>query len=124
MQKDPEHMKKYCSASCYAPAPITQTEDELIAQTTQFGVQQEAAGDSKEQTMEVILQSIDYMKKLNAGTARLTKCVNKHEFCSFWATDGTTMHGICNRQLSSTNVVAVQSFHLTNFFLSHLYVPY
>ncbi|CAJ1965343.1 unnamed protein product [Cylindrotheca closterium] len=87
-KKDPEHMKKYCPASCYAPAPLTQTEDELIEQTTQFGVPQEAAGETKERTMEVILQSIDYMKKLNAGTARLTKCANKHEHCSFWATDG------------------------------------
>ncbi|KAL3939363.1 MAG: hypothetical protein SGBAC_005903 [Bacillariaceae sp.] len=87
-RKDPDHMNKHCPASCYVPTPVTQTEEELIGQTVQFGVQQEAEGDRKEQTMEVIVQSIGYMNKLNTGTARLTKCTNKHEYCSFWATDG------------------------------------
>ena len=88
-KSDTELMQKSCPASCYMPAPLTQTtEEEIIAQTAQYGVEQEAAGDRKEQTMEVILQSVEYMKKLNTGMIRMSKCTNKHEFCSFWAADG------------------------------------
>lgn len=89
-KKDAELMQKHCPASCYAPVPVTQTAEELVTQTSQFGVQQEATGDKKEQTMEIIVQSTEYMKKLSEEMIRVTKCSNKHEYCSFWAADGTS----------------------------------
>jgi len=88
-KKDVEHMKKHCPASCYVPIPLTQTPEQLIVQTTQYGVLQEAIGDKKEQTMEVIARSSEYVKNLTE-LIRITKCSNKHEYCSFWAADGTS----------------------------------
>eukprot|EP00526_Cylindrotheca_closterium_P022041 CAMPEP_0113646508 /NCGR_PEP_ID=MMETSP0017_2-20120614/24570_1 /TAXON_ID=2856 /ORGANISM="Cylindrotheca closterium" /LENGTH=111 /DNA_ID=CAMNT_0000558413 /DNA_START=84 /DNA_END=416 /DNA_ORIENTATION=+ /assembly_acc=CAM_ASM_000147 len=62
-KKSAGYMQKYCPVSCgYANADTpSHTAAEIIAQSTQFGVEQEAVGESKEQTLGVIRKSIDYM---------------------------------------------------------------
>lgn len=86
--KSAGYMKKHCRVSCgYAATAInkSQTAVELMEESTQFGVKQEAVGESTEQTLDVISKSIEYMKE----PRDVHFCKNKHEHCSFWATVGT-----------------------------------
>lgn len=85
--KSAGYMKKHCPVSCgYAATAIkSQTAAELMEESIQFGVKQEAVGESAEQTLDVISKSIEYMKE----PRDVHFCKNKHEHCSFWATVGT-----------------------------------
>ncbi|CAJ1965341.1 unnamed protein product [Cylindrotheca closterium] len=83
-KKSAGYMQRYCPVSCgYANTP-KHTAAELLEQSIQFGVKQEATGESKELTLGVIVKTIEYMKE----PRDVHFCKNKHEFCSFWATVG------------------------------------
>ena len=92
-KKSAAYMQKYCPVSCgYTDTP-SHTAAELIEQSTQFGVKQEATGESQEQTLGVIMKSIEYMKE----PRDVDFCKNKHQYCSFWATVGTLyIHSNCS----------------------------
>ena len=78
------YMKKYCPVSCGYAKTAAESAQEIVEQSTQFGVKQEAVGDSQAQTLGIILRSIEYMKE----PRDVRYCKNNHEYCSFWATVG------------------------------------
>jgi len=100
--KNAAYMKKNCPVTCGYYASSTggtnnKTPEELVHQTNQFGVEQVATGDRIEQTLEVISNSIEYMKELNnKRIPRRKNCKNLQEYCSFWTTVGTFVIG-CSR---------------------------
>jgi len=78
-------MKQYCPVSCgYVEAPVEKTPEEIVEASARFGKKQEAVGAEKEETLEVILRSIEYMKQ----PRDVHSCKNEHEHCSFWTAIG------------------------------------
>lgn len=88
-RKSPGYMKQYCPVSCgYVEAPVEKTPEEIVEASARFGKKQEAVGAEKEETLEVILRSIEYMKQ----PRDVHSCKNEHEHCSFWTAIGELLH--------------------------------
>lgn len=93
------YMKKHCPVSCGYGKVLSLSDRELTEKSVQFGVKQVAEGKNKEESLEIISKSIEYMKE----PRDTTRCKNQHEFCSFWATVGTCIDVLLSLKRPVTN---------------------
>lgn len=86
-----------CAKSCGTCPEETPSKEEeedteaLLETTTEFGVKQVAKGGEKQQTLQVIRESIEYMKGReveNLPPKIMEECLNRKELCAFWAVVG------------------------------------
>jgi hypothetical protein len=69
-------------------------ENDLLVMTEEFGLRQTAEGAQKEETIEVIEKSIEYMnsEKIAALPEAIQEnCMNRNELCAFWAAIGVSV---------------------------------
>jgi prolyl 4-hydroxylase len=94
---NPKYMLTKCAKSCGICPEETPTNEikeeteDLLETTTEFGVKQVAKGAEKQQTLQVIRESIEYMKGReveNLSPKIMEECLNRKELCAFWAVVG------------------------------------
>jgi hypothetical protein len=69
-------------------------ENDLLVMTEEFGLRQTAEGAQKEETIEVIEKSIEYMNSETIAALSETiqdNCMNRNELCAFWAAIGVSV---------------------------------
>jgi hypothetical protein len=69
-------------------------ENDLLVMTEEFGLRQTAEGAQKEETLEVIERSIEYMNGETIAAlpeAIQENCMNRNELCAFWAAIGVSI---------------------------------
>jgi len=66
------------------------SESELLMAVKAYGEPQELGEDDKLTLLDVIIDSIDYMRNLGDTLSQEIKdsCVNKHELCAYWVAGG------------------------------------
>lgn len=69
---------------------INDEENQIVEQTKNFGEVQEVSGAEYRMTLDVILQSVSYMKSVTGEVSEsiLSECQNRNKLCSFWASLG------------------------------------
>eukprot|EP00521_Asterionellopsis_glacialis_P009210 CAMPEP_0195287084 /NCGR_PEP_ID=MMETSP0707-20130614/4297_1 /TAXON_ID=33640 /ORGANISM="Asterionellopsis glacialis, Strain CCMP134" /LENGTH=555 /DNA_ID=CAMNT_0040346809 /DNA_START=40 /DNA_END=1707 /DNA_ORIENTATION=+ len=97
-EKNKKFMVKKCPKSCNAcdkvrptlNAKLTKEDNELIEDTTKFGVKQSAEGSEVRDTLNIIERSIIYYETeaVNLPKRVMKDCLNRHELCSFWSAIG------------------------------------
>jgi hypothetical protein len=69
-------------------------EIDLLVMTEEFGLRQTAEGAQKEETLEVIKKSIEYMNGETIAAlpeAIQENCMNRNELCAFWSAIGVSI---------------------------------
>jgi hypothetical protein len=69
-------------------------ENDLFVMTEEFGLRQTAEGEQKEETIEVIEKSIEYMNSETIAAlpeAVQENCMNRNALCAFWAAIGVSV---------------------------------
>ena len=94
--------------------------DVILEESASFGEKQVADGGEREQTIERVKATIDYMgseKVTTLSPAIKESCINRHELCAFWAILGKSRR---QNRIIGTN----QCFHMLrcNHFIQYLQV--
>jgi hypothetical protein len=69
-------------------------ENDLYVMTEEFGLRQTAEGAQKDETLEVIKKSIEYMNGETIAAlpeAVQDNCQNRNELCAFWSAIGVSV---------------------------------
>jgi hypothetical protein len=98
---DYQYMLKNCQKSCNAcpgttkvttnPTPA-EDKDGVLSVSVLFGERQDASGGRSAETMQIVQDTIDYMRTDDFTSLEKKiqeSCMNRHELCSFWAMIGT-----------------------------------
>lgn len=69
---------------------MTDEEKRIVKQTVAFGEVQEVSGTKSRSTLNIILESVSYMKSQEGEISEsiFSKCQNRNTLCSFWASIG------------------------------------
>jgi hypothetical protein len=88
-----------CQNSCNAcpetkykiPKPDVVEEKDAVGLSVLFGERQDASGGRMVETLQVVQDTIDYMRTddfTKLGKKIKDSCMNRHKLCSFWAMIG------------------------------------